>query len=205
LKPKRPPSDALGRDSAALSDLMTRATDWYEDLGDTPPSVGGDQRGGAAISGGPGGVGRTTVTDVAERFGVCRQTVHEWLARYRDDGLAGLADRSSRPRPAEVLFDRICRHNGVEHLLTKPRSPTTIGKVERWHQTIQREFLDEQPHSRRWPPRRPRSTRRSDARSAARTRGRRRTRPYSPRRAATRPRGPPAMGQRDRRGAIAMG
>jgi transposase InsO family protein len=50
-----------------------------------------------------------------------------------------------RPRPAEVLFDRICRHNGIEHLLTKPRSPTTTGKVERWHQTIQREFLDEQP------------------------------------------------------------
>jgi hypothetical protein len=27
--------------------------------------------------------------------------------------------------PVEVLFDRICRENGVEHLLTKPRSPTT--------------------------------------------------------------------------------
>jgi transposase InsO family protein len=50
-----------------------------------------------------------------------------------------------RPRPAEVLFDRICRKNGIEHLLTKPRSPTTTGKVERWHQSIQREFLDEQP------------------------------------------------------------
>jgi transposase InsO family protein len=32
-----------------------------------------------------------------------------------------------------VLFDRICRHNGVEHLLTKPRSRTTTGKVERRH------------------------------------------------------------------------
>ena len=39
-----------------------------------------------------------TVTDVAERFGVCRQTGHEWLARYCDDGLAGLTDRSSRLR-----------------------------------------------------------------------------------------------------------
>jgi hypothetical protein len=48
-----------------------------------------------------------------------------------------------RPRPAEVLFDRICRHNGIEHLLTKIRSPTTTGKVERWHQTIQRELLDD--------------------------------------------------------------
>jgi transposase InsO family protein len=50
-----------------------------------------------------------------------------------------------RPRPAEVLFDRICRKNGIEHLLTKPRSPTTTGKVERWHQSIQHEFLDDQP------------------------------------------------------------
>jgi hypothetical protein len=48
-----------------------------------------------------------------------------------------------RPRPAEVLFDRICRRNGIEHLLTKVRSPTTTGKVERWHQSIQRELLAE--------------------------------------------------------------
>jgi transposase InsO family protein len=46
----------------------------------------------------------------------------------------------------EVLFDRICRENGIEHRLTKPRSPTTTGKVERWHQTIQTELLaDEGP------------------------------------------------------------
>jgi transposase InsO family protein len=51
----------------------------------------------------------------------------------------------TRPRPAEVLFDRICRLNGIEHLLTKVRSPTTTGKVERWHQTIQRELLEEHP------------------------------------------------------------
>jgi transposase InsO family protein len=38
------------------------------------------------------------VTEVARRYGVARQTVHEWLARYANDGgLAGLADRSSRP------------------------------------------------------------------------------------------------------------
>ena len=38
-----------------------------------------------------------TVTDVARRYGVARQTVHEWLRRYAAQGLAGLADRSSRP------------------------------------------------------------------------------------------------------------
>jgi transposase InsO family protein len=42
----------------------------------------------------------------------------------------------------EVLFDRICRENGIRHLLTAPRSPTTTGKVERFHKTLRREFLD---------------------------------------------------------------
>jgi hypothetical protein len=44
---------------------------------------------------------------------------------------------------AEVLFDRICAENGIRHLLTAPRSPTTTGKVERWHKTIRAEFLAE--------------------------------------------------------------
>jgi transposase len=39
-----------------------------------------------------------SVTDVDRRYGVARQTVHEWLRRYANDGgLGGLADRSSRP------------------------------------------------------------------------------------------------------------
>ena len=44
-------------------------------------------------------------------------------------------------RPVEVLFDRICRENGIEHLLTAPRSPTTTGKIERFHGTLRRECL----------------------------------------------------------------
>ena len=40
------------------------------------------------------------------------------------------------------MFDRICRENGIKHLLTAPRSPTTTGKVERWHKTLRREFLN---------------------------------------------------------------
>jgi transposase InsO family protein len=42
--------------------------------------------------------------------------------------------------PAEVLFDRICRENGIEHLHTQPRSPTTTGKIERFHRAIRTEF-----------------------------------------------------------------
>ena len=45
----------------------------------------------------------------------------------------------NRP-PVEVLFDRICRENGIEHLHTQPRSPTTTGKIERFHRALRTEF-----------------------------------------------------------------
>ncbi len=50
--------------------------------------------------------------------------------------------RFTKPRPAEVLFERVCREHGITTKLTKPYSPTTTGKVERWHQTLRRELLD---------------------------------------------------------------
>jgi transposase InsO family protein len=50
--------------------------------------------------------------------------------------------RFTRPRPAEVLFERVCRENGITARLTKPRTPTTTGKIERFHQTLRRELLD---------------------------------------------------------------
>jgi transposase InsO family protein len=51
--------------------------------------------------------------------------------------------RFTKPLPAEVLFERFCRENGITQLLTKRRSPTTTGKIERWHQTLRHELLDE--------------------------------------------------------------
>ena len=45
------------------------------------------------------------------------------------------------PSRGQVLFDRICRENGIRHLLTAPFSPTTTGKVERFHKTVRKEFL----------------------------------------------------------------
>ena len=53
------------------------------------------------------GVG-VPVTEVAERYGVSRQSVHTWLVRYREEGIAGLEDRSHQVHhhpwriPAEV-------------------------------------------------------------------------------------------------------
>jgi transposase InsO family protein len=69
------------------------------------------------------------------RFGVPEQVL-------TDNGVQ-FTGKYLRPRPTEVLFDQICRHNGIDHLLTKIRSPTTTGKIERWHQSIQTELLDD--------------------------------------------------------------
>jgi hypothetical protein len=44
--------------------------------------------------------------------------------------------------PSEVLFERICRENGITARLTKPRSPTTTGKIERFHKTLREELLN---------------------------------------------------------------
>ena len=44
-------------------------------------------------------------------------------------------------RESEVLFDKICRQNGITHRLTAPASPTTTGKIERFHRTLRVEFL----------------------------------------------------------------
>jgi transposase InsO family protein len=45
------------------------------------------------------------------------------------------------PHPGEVLFDRICREQGITHRLTGVRCPTTTGKIERFHKTLRAELL----------------------------------------------------------------
>jgi transposase len=38
-----------------------------------------------------------SISQVASKVGVSRQTLHAWLARYEAEGLEGLTDRSHRP------------------------------------------------------------------------------------------------------------
>jgi transposase InsO family protein len=45
------------------------------------------------------------------------------------------------PHPGEVLFDRICREQGITHRLTGIRCPTTTGKIERFHKPLRAELL----------------------------------------------------------------
>ncbi|HEX8857728.1 MAG TPA: leucine zipper domain-containing protein [Actinomycetes bacterium] len=71
----------------------------------------------------------------AESLGVSRATAYKWLARYRQEGTSGLADRSSRPHrsphalPArqvrQILATRRRRREGPHRLsyrLGMPRS-----------------------------------------------------------------------------------
>lgn len=80
-----------------------------------------------------------------------REVAEAFIAAMRRYGLPSevLSDnggqftgRFIKPLPVEVLFEKICRDNGIKQRLTKPRSPTTTGKIERFHKTLRTEFLD---------------------------------------------------------------
>ncbi|CAJ1501970.1 MULTISPECIES: IS481 family transposase [Mycobacteriaceae] len=83
---------------------------------------------------------------VRERTGAVCEGLRDALATYgapeqilTDNGKV-FTGRFNHP-PVEVLFDAICRERGIEHLLTAPRSPTTTGKIERFHRSLRAEFL----------------------------------------------------------------
>ncbi len=68
-----------------------------------------------------------TVTDVAVRFGVTRQTVHRWLRRYATKGLAGLADVSERPVSCPHQMPAVIQARIVELRRSNPGwGPRTI-------------------------------------------------------------------------------
>jgi transposase InsO family protein len=45
-------------------------------------------------------------------------------------------------RNGEVLFDKICRRNGISHRLTASASPNQNVRVERFHKTCRPDFLE---------------------------------------------------------------
>ena len=85
-------------------------------------------------------VRRATARPVCDAFTKAMRT-HGVPAQILSDNGKVFTGRFG-PGSGEVLFDRICRENGIRHLLTAPRSPTTTGKVERWHKTLRTEFLN---------------------------------------------------------------
>ena len=106
-----------------------------------------------------------TGVDDHSRFCVIAEVVERatgravcWPSPRRWPG-SGCPRRSHRQRQAvhrpvrhtgrygEVLFDKICRKNGITHRLTAPASPNQNGKVERFHGTFRPDFLDDADRS----------------------------------------------------------
>ena len=86
-------------------------------------------------------VRRATARPVCRAF-IEAMTVYGVPEEVLTDNGTVFTGRFIKPRPAEVLFERICRENGITARRTKPRSPTTTGKIERLHQSLQDELLD---------------------------------------------------------------
>ncbi len=101
-----------------------------------------------------------TGIDDHSRFCVCASVVVRATAKPVCDALVGAMTAHGLPEeiltdngkvftgrfgPGQgiVMFDRICQENGIKHRLTAPRSPTTTGKIERFHKTLKREYLDD--------------------------------------------------------------
>jgi transposase InsO family protein len=99
-----------------------------------------------------------TGVDDHSRFCVCARVVARATARPVCEALQWALEKHGVPDqiltdngkvftarfgqgPGPVLFDRICANNGIRHLLTAPFSPTTTGKVERFHKTMRSDFL----------------------------------------------------------------
>src|SRR6184192_345824 len=81
---------------------------------------------------------RERTSKVCEGFGVALRQYGVADQVLTDNGKV-FTGRFAQP-PVEVLFDRICRENGIDHILTQPRSPTTTGKIERFHRSLRVEF-----------------------------------------------------------------
>ena len=84
---------------------------------------------------------RETPSAVATALGVSQRTGAKWLARYRSEGPAGLADRSSRPRRTpcattaetieQVIALRRQRLVGKQIARTLGLSPATVSRILR--------------------------------------------------------------------------
>jgi transposase len=54
------------------------------------------------------------VSEVAEKFGVHRGTVHAWLVRYEAEGLEGLRDRTHRPKTSPLQMPAVMEARVLE-------------------------------------------------------------------------------------------
>ena len=84
---------------------------------------------------------RATARPVCQAF-IDAMTVYGVPEEVLSDNGTVFTGRFIKPRPAAVLFERICQENGITQRLTRPASPTTTGKIARLHQSLQIELLN---------------------------------------------------------------
>jgi transposase InsO family protein len=97
--------------------------------------------------------GRFSVTELCEEFGISRKTGHKWLARFREEGTAGLGERSRAPksvsgRTAECIERLIVSERRLhptwgpkkirkvlnsKHGVERPPAVSTVGEVLKRH------------------------------------------------------------------------
>jgi transposase InsO family protein len=85
--------------------------------------------------------GRLSLKEAAAEFKLSRQTAAKWVRRFREQGEAGLADRSSRPHrsprqiaPAQVTRVEACRRlrwTGVRIARELALGPATVSRILR--------------------------------------------------------------------------
>jgi transposase InsO family protein len=103
---------------------------------------------------------RLTAKAAAAAFAVSERTVRKWIARFRAEGMAGLDDRSSRPRrsprqipPAQiavVLSLRRLRMPGFQIARQCALSKASVSRILRRHQLHRLALLDPPPPARRY-------------------------------------------------------
>jgi transposase len=82
-----------------------------------------------------------SVTDVARRFGVSRQTVHAWLRRYAEDGgVVNLDDRTSRPWSCPHQMDPV-----IESRVLTLRDEHPVWGPDRIRYELQQDDIDPVP------------------------------------------------------------
>ena len=101
------------------------------------------------------------MSEVCREFGISRKTGYTMFERYKDHGLEALKDCSRRPvRYANQLPDPVermttdngscykahdfaaaCRRLNIRHIRTRPHTPRTNGKAERFIQTTLRQWV----------------------------------------------------------------
>ena len=78
-----------------------------------------------------------SVTEVARRYGVCRQTVHEWLHKYANEGFSALVTRPLGPRLGRIRCRRSSKPASsrcVVHTRAGACARSVTGWLSAWRQ-----------------------------------------------------------------------